>query len=271
MTFDAVELPTGRILSEPDWSGPTTNSKWGVSDTVVGETGGSWVVREASWNGDVPALEADSLNAPLHARTALTIGDGDYLRGYYATSTVGIDSVSTEATRGVRYDDRVAAYVGGNGTDTLTFEYVVEVGDRSDDLDATSLDVGDGAAVVSAESRVPAATHELPSRGVAARYSGGRGSALAFNKALVIDTQSPLVVELRSITPDGTYGVGQLVYIGVRFDAPVAVRGSPVLWLEVRGEVGARRRLVGGSSGNAVREGRARRSGRRHHDSAESC
>ena len=77
--------------------------------------------------------------------------------------------------------DRVAAFTSGSGTDTLTFQYVVDKGDVSDDLDY----VGTGSLILNGGTIVPTtspnnvATLSLPIPGTV--------GSLSFNKNIVVD------------------------------------------------------------------------------------
>ena len=53
-------------------------------------------------------------NELVGGRVFVTVGDGDYLRGYYATSTVGVSAVATEAVRRAAMPrDAICASSGG--------------------------------------------------------------------------------------------------------------------------------------------------------------
>ncbi|WP_225580461.1 DUF4347 domain-containing protein [Pseudomonas sp. PDM16] len=114
--------------------------------------------------------------------------------------------------------DRNAVYVGGSGTDTLTFAYVVQAGDQSTDLDyagsaALSLN---GASIASVSLGNPAFT-TLPAPGAA--------DSLGANTALVIDGVAPVVSSV-SVPANGTYAAGQNLDFTVNFSESVTVDTS---------------------------------------------
>jgi hypothetical protein len=79
--------------------------------------------------------------------------------------------------------DRVINYASGSGTNTLTFNYTVQAGDTSDDLDyvSTSALSLNGGAIKDAGGNNAILTLAAP----------GTAGSLAANKALVIDTTPP--------------------------------------------------------------------------------
>jgi hypothetical protein len=120
--------------------------------------------------------------------------------------------------------DRTALYTGGSGTTTLMFNYIVNAGDSSADLDYVSSSALTGTITnggVAADTALPAV--------------GGPGS-LGFNKDLIIDTAAPTVQSVTSPTPDGTYGPNSTITIHVNFGESVSVSGgSPTLSLNSGG------------------------------------
>ena len=116
-----------------------------------------------------------------------------------------------------------ADYVGGSGTNTLTFQYTVAAGQSAADLDyfsTTALTLNGGNIAVGALS----VARTLPEPGAA--------GSLAANKDLRIDTSDTAsVVGVASPLANGTYGAGAVVPITVSFDRPVVVTGTPRLAL----------------------------------------
>ncbi len=114
--------------------------------------------------------------------------------------------------------DRNAVYVGGSGSSTLTFAYVVQAGDHSADLDyigtnALSLN---GATIDSVSLGNPA-FNTLPLPGAA--------DSLGANAALVIDGVAPIVSSV-SVPANGTYVAGQNLDFTVNFSESVTVDTS---------------------------------------------
>jgi hypothetical protein len=122
----------------------------------------------------------------------------------------------------------VANYASGSGTGVLTFNYTVQDGQQSVDLDYSS-----SAALVTNGGSIQdhfgglAADLTLPNPGT----SGSLGA----NKNIVIDGLSPVVVGVTSSLADGSYGFAQVIPITVAFNKPVAVSGTPELALNSGG------------------------------------
>jgi hypothetical protein len=123
--------------------------------------------------------------------------------------------------------DRTAAYASGSGTNTLTFNYTVQGGDTSGDLDYISTAALALAGGLIRDLSGNNATLTLPAPGAA--------GSLGANKALVIDGVLPTVINVSSTTAAGTYGIGDTISIQVQFSEAVNVVGSPTLTLETGG------------------------------------
>ncbi|WP_207429042.1 YDG domain-containing protein [Pedobacter sp. SYSU D00535] len=120
--------------------------------------------------------------------------------------------------------DRVVNYASGSGTTTLTFNYTVQAGDVSSDLDyvsATALALNSGTIKDGSNND---ATLTLPTPGAA--------NSLGANKALVIDGVAPTVSGVTSSTANGSYKAGDVISIQVNFSEAVTVTGTPQLTLE---------------------------------------
>src|SRR6185503_9849742 len=110
-------------------------------------------------------------------------------------------------------------YSSGSGTSTLTFNYTVQAGDTSADLDyvSTSSLTLNGGTIQDAGSNNAVLTLPAP---------GGTGS-LGANKDLVIDTTGPTVTNVTSTAANGTYGIGSIIAVTVSFSEAVTVTGTP--------------------------------------------
>ncbi|MGQ0795782.1 MAG: hypothetical protein ACT4N5_06340, partial [Nitrosopumilaceae archaeon] len=120
--------------------------------------------------------------------------------------------------------DRQVNYSSGSGTNTLTFNYLVQTGDSSLDLNyvATNSLTLNGGTI--RDLAFNDAVLTLPATGSA--------SSLGGSKAIVIDTTAPTVSSVSSPTANGTYGVGTIIPITVTFNEAVTVTGFPQLQLE---------------------------------------
>ncbi len=113
---------------------------------------------------------------------------------------------------------RTAAYAAGSGTSTLTFDYTIQAGDMSADLDyatTNSLTLNGGTLKDAATN---AATLTLPTVGGA--------SSLGGQKNIVIDTDHPDVISVSSSNADGSYKAGQTIHVSITFSKPVTLAGG---------------------------------------------
>jgi hypothetical protein len=136
--------------------------------------------------------------------------------------------------------DQNATYASGSGSTTLIFQYTVQSGDTSSDLDY----VGTGSLGLSGGTIKNAggtnATLVLPSPGASGSLGG--------NKSLIIDTTAPTVTSVSSSTANGAYITGDAIVITVTFSEAVIVTGTPTLTLET----GTTDRTVSFTSGSGT-------------------
>lgn len=114
-------------------------------------------------------------------------------------------------------------YLSGSGSNTLTFRYTVGSSQNTSDLDyaaTTSLTLNSGTIVDAAGNN---ATLTLASPGAA--------GSLGANKAIIIDTTAPTVLNVTSGHADGSFKSGEVVDITVQFSESVTVTGTPQLTL----------------------------------------
>ncbi|ASD64151.1 Calx-beta domain-containing protein [Bdellovibrio bacteriovorus] len=88
--------------------------------------------------------------------------------------------------------DRVAAYVSGSGTNTLVFQYTVQAGDNSADLDYESVNALTLAGATIKDSFGNDMILTLPAPGAA--------GSLSANKNIIIDTQAPEAFVIAGVT-----------------------------------------------------------------------
>jgi hypothetical protein len=123
--------------------------------------------------------------------------------------------------------DQSVSYSSGSGSTTIIFNYTVQAGDTSSDLNyvaTNSLALNSGTIKDSAGNN---ATLTLPALASA--------NSIAGQKALVVDTTSPNVTNVTSTKPNGTYTVGDTIDITIDFSEAVTVvtNGSgPTITLE---------------------------------------
>ena len=115
-------------------------------------------------------------------------------------------------------------YSSGSGSSSIIFNYVIEVGHESNDLDysnTTALSLNGGS--IRDISGNNATLTLIP--------PGSNGS-LSANKTLVVDGGAPVVSSVTSTYSDGTYIVGDSIAINVLFSEVVTVTGVPIITLE---------------------------------------
>lgn len=144
-------------------------------------------------------------------------------------------------------DSVVVNYSTGSGTKILTFNYTIQAGHNTPDLDyisSSALQLNGGAIVDTVANGNAVLTLPLP---------GSQGS-LGFNKDILIDTNLPLVVGVTAgaSVPDGTYVAGQTIPVQVTFNEPVSVTGIPQVTLDTNGLLGPQPFLNPGDTSDAV-------------------
>ncbi|HXV38985.1 MAG TPA: hypothetical protein VD699_05390, partial [Nitrosopumilaceae archaeon] len=167
--------------------------------------------------------------SPTVTNVSSTTANGSYNAGNTISVTVTFsEAVVVTGTPQLVLEtgatDRQANYVSGSGTSTLTFNYVVQTGDTSSDLDyvsTNSLSLNGGTIK---DTTTNNAILTLPSPGTA--------GSLGANKNIVIGTTSPTVSNISSTTANGAYTTGATIAITVTFNEAVDVTGTPQLVLE---------------------------------------
>ncbi|WP_130473023.1 DUF4347 domain-containing protein [Candidatus Magnetaquicoccus inordinatus] len=204
-------------------------------------------VAAANSLGDNKAIVIDT-TAPSVSAVSASSADGSYKAGDVIAVTVTFaEAVTVVTTGGTPYltletgsTDRNATYASGSGSNTLTFNYTVQAGDSSSDLDYTatnSLALNGGTIKDSAGNNAT-----LTLAAVAAANS------LGHSKAIVIDTTAPSVSSVTSTTANGTYYAGQSINVTVNFSEAVTVSGTPTITLET----GSTDRTVNYASGSGT-------------------
>ncbi|HVZ43899.1 MAG TPA: Ig-like domain-containing protein [Ramlibacter sp.] len=180
---------------------------------------------------DNAAIVIDT-TAPTVSNVASSSADGSYGVG----STIHVEVTFSEAvtvtglpqiTLETGTLDRYANYAAGTGTNTLTFDYVVQPGDSAADLDyasAAALALN-GGTIKDAAGNAATLTLATP----------GTSGSLGWNQDIVVDTTAPSVSNVDSSSGDGSYMAGDTVLIQVTFSEAVAVTGTPELALDSGG------------------------------------
>ncbi|MDX3915300.1 MAG: Ig-like domain-containing protein [Pseudosphingobacterium sp.] len=133
--------------------------------------------------------------------------------------------------------NRDAEYVSGSGTDAITFNYTVQAGDLSHDLDYLSTTALRLNGAVIRNGALVDADLTLPN-------TGGPNS-LAGQHDIVVDGVTP-VSTLVIVPNNGYYRMGSSLNFTVNFNEPVTVSGNPYLNLTI-GEAPVQAAYVAGS------------------------
>ena len=181
--------------------------------------------------------------APTVTNVASTSANKSYTTGAAIPVTVTFDEAVTvtgtpQLTLETGATDQVIDYSSGSGSDTLTFNYTVQAGDTSADLDylgTTSLALNSGTIRDAANNNA-----------VLTLASPGAAGSLGANKDMVIDTTTPSVTDVTSTSADGAYTSGAIIPVTVTFSEAVTVSGTLQLTLET----GTTDRVVNYSSGS---------------------
>ena len=214
------------VTISPTTTGSFVNGVWTGTVAVLEEVTDVYLAADdgSGHTGDSNTFDVDPYPGPrilnvtsAHADGAFTVGeviDVDVVFDQAVTVAGGTPTLELE-TGSVDY---AAALVGGNGTATLTFQYTVLAGDRSDDLDYTGTGAFqlNGATIRDQASGTFDAVVTLPA-------PSDTGS-LAANKAIAIDTAGPVADTVIPVSGQ-TISVDS-VDIEVIFLEPVTVSGS---------------------------------------------
>jgi hypothetical protein len=152
-------------------------------------------------------------------------------------------TISTPVNRG-------AVYIGGTGTDVLTFRLTIGAGDSTS---GAALQLG---AVIDLNGgtiqRLSTASITNANLGMADLTDGILSLADKTATNIVVDTTQPAVTKVFTTKPDGTYVEGEIIDVQVEFDMAVSVdeeenaRGVaiPVLYLDTEHDSGSDARAI---------------------------
>ncbi|MFV0597952.1 Ig-like domain-containing protein [Shewanella sp.] len=202
-------------------SGTTVNDSQTNSSSLTGTSSG------IGFN-PVGAFSTDTL-APTVSSISASTTNGTYKVGDVISVQVNFDETvlvtgTPQLTLETGTTDRTIDYTSGSNSSSLTFNYTVQSGDTSADLDyvaTNSLALNSGTIRDAASNN---AILTLPSPGTA--------NSLGANKNIVIDGIAPTISSVTASTANGTYKVGDNISIQVNFSEVVNVTGTPQLTLE---------------------------------------
>ncbi|WP_162946175.1 gliding motility-associated C-terminal domain-containing protein [Chitinophaga barathri] len=243
---------TGLVFSVGDGTGDATMTFTGTLTNINAALSGLTLVPPTNHTGNIViTIHADDQgNTPAPAQTdtktiivgvqpitptitgvTSTAADGIYKTGDVLSLTISFTQpVTVTGTPQLLLEtgtaDALANYTSGSGTTTLTFNYQVQSGNVSPDLDytaATALTLNGGTirntGAMDADLTLPAP---------------GAANSLGANKALVIDGIAPVVTAV-NLPANGTYVAGQQMDFMVTFSEVVAVTGTPSLGVTLQG------------------------------------
>jgi hypothetical protein len=191
--------------------------------------------------------------APRLTSVTTTTQNGSYREGQTISIKVNFSSAvdvtgTPQITLETGVSDAVVTYSGGSGTEVLTFDYTIQAGHTSSDLDyraytTTSAFSLNGGTIKDSATGTYDAALLLPVPGT----TGSLGAAAA----IVVDTTAPTVTSVNSSTTNGSYRAGQSISIQVNFSEVVTVTNTPTLTLET-GSSDAVASYVSGSGSSSL-------------------
>ncbi|MEF1227580.1 Ig-like domain-containing protein, partial [Vibrio fortis] len=191
----------------------------GIVLSATLDTNGGTLQDSAGNSADTTLNSVGSLTSVLVDTTVPTVSnvsstkaDGSYKEGDVVAITVTFSEAVTvtgtpQLTLETGDSNRTVNYTSGSGTDTLIFNYTVQAGDTSADLDYASIT----ALTLNGGSIQDSAGNDATLTLVA---PGSTGS-LAANKALVIDTAVPVFDTVSVTDTDIFYKAGETITFGV--------------------------------------------------------
>ena len=224
-------------------AGHTTNDLEYISSSSLVLNGGA--IKDAAGNnaslsmadpgssGSLSSNKSFAVDGIVPVMTSVTssLADGSYMVGDTIPVAIVFDDTIYVIGRPqvslvtlANNSSTLVDYSSGSGSSSIIFNYVIEVGHESNDLDysnTTALSLNGGS--IRDISGNNATLTLIP--------PGSNGS-LSANKTLVVDGGAPVVSSVTSTYSDGTYIVGDSIKINVLFSEVVTVTGVPIITLE---------------------------------------
>ncbi|RYZ60218.1 MAG: hypothetical protein EOP07_01465, partial [Proteobacteria bacterium] len=202
----------------------------------------SWASSVASVRIDTQAPSVTGVDSPTSNGT-YKVGDTVSIAVHFSENVIVGNSGSLALSLETGVIDRDALYSSGSGTATLIFNYNVQTGDSSSDLNYLST----SALAVGASGTI---RDESGNDAVLTLPAIASASSLAAQKALVIDAIPPTVTGVSTSLANGIYKVGQLITIQMTFSKAVTVAHGTDIELTL--ETGNTDRVVPFSSGSGT-------------------
>ena len=233
LTF-TYTIQTGDVSSDLDYT--STNALALNSGTIKDAAGNSATLTLATPGaanslGSNKNIVIDGV-APTVSGVTSSTANGTYKVGDVIAIQVDFSEAVTvtgtpQLTLETGTTDRVVNYASGSGTSTLSFNYTIQAGDISSDLDYTAtnaLALNSGTIKDAAGNN---ATLTLASPGAA--------NSLGANKSMVIDGVTPTVSSV-SVPSNATYIAGQNLDFTINFSESITANtagGTPILSLTI--------------------------------------
>ena len=222
VVVDGYNGKTGNYqLDITEITGRFENDNYALNDSIIETSDHPEFLYIEDYNYEVNKLERDGYRA-WEIKEMLSVIDPDPIS---SSRTSGTNTPKITLETGAT--DSAAYYVSGTGTTTLSFQYVIQSGDSTNDLDYISTSALEENGGTIRDVNFNDANLALPTPGTA--------GSLAANKALVIDGIVPTVVSVSSTSLDNTYDVGSVIPITIAFNENVIVTGTPQLELSTGG------------------------------------
>ena len=224
VVVDGYNGKTGNYqLDITEITGRFENDNYALNDSIIETSDHPEFLYIEDYNYEVNKLERDGYRA-WEIKEMLSVIDPDPIS---SSRTSGTNTPKITLETGAT--DSAAYYVSGTGTTTLSFQYVIQSGDSTNDLDYISTSALEENGGTIRDVNFNDANLALPTPGTA--------GSLAANKALVIDGIVPTVVSVSSTSLDNTYDVGSVIPITIAFNENVIVTGTPQLELSTGGNI----------------------------------
>ncbi|MEG4008977.1 DUF4347 domain-containing protein [Microcoleus sp. Pol11C1] len=225
---------TASILLNTTTTGATTPTLAPKVDFPTGSYPDSVSIGDINLDGkpDLAVADPFSPSPPILLNTipkvtavTATTADGSYGVGSTINITVTFDAaVTVTGTPQLQLEtgttDSFANYASGSGSTALTFNYVVQAGDTSGDLEylATNALALNGGTIKETVATAFDAILTLPATASA--------NSLGGSKAIVIDTVAPTITSVTSTTTDASYGTSGNINVTVNFSEAVTLAGG---------------------------------------------
>ncbi len=246
-------VQAGDISSDLDYTG--TSSLALNSGTIKDAAGNTGTLTLASPGaaGSLGANKNIVIDAviPTVSGVLSSTNNGTYKEGDVISLQVNFSEAVTvtgtpQLTLETGTTDRVVNYTSGSNSSSLTFNYTVQAGDISSDLDYA----GTGALALNSGTIQDAAGNNA----ALTLASPGAANSLGNNKAIVIDAVAPTVSSV-TVPANGTYKTGQNLDFTVNLNENITVNttlGTPYLGLTLNTGGSVKADYISGSGASAL-------------------